>query len=126
MKKSFVILAALAALSFSVATPVRAQDQTEKPKHAKQDKFKHEFTMVRGEITKIDGSNLIVDGKTVTRNDKTKVFKGREPYTEDLKVGDRISARINKDGIAVRIEVAGPKHAKNEAPKTDAPAGDAK
>jgi Domain of unknown function (DUF5666) len=93
------MLVALVAFAFVGVSSVQA---AEKAKHG-------DVTVVKGAIEKVDGKTLTVDGKSFTYTDSTKIVLDGKPYTEDLKVGQHVTARLEK-GVAVRIEVRGGKH----------------
>jgi len=62
-------------------------------------------TFVRGDIQKIDGKALTVDGKPVTVCEATVVkVQGKNLKIDALAVGQNITARI-EEGTAVRVEV---------------------
>lgn len=121
MKKGVIVLGAVfAAMSFASLTPLMAADEP-----VKQEKRASEFKQVRGAtITKIEGQTVTVKGKvgdvktaqtvTFTYTDKTEIVSNKKLYTEPLKVGDKITAKLNKEDVAVRIEV------RTEQPKKNA------
>lgn len=121
MNKRFLALGAiLAAIALTSVAPVMAADgpATTRPKHEQP---VGEFTHVRGTITQIDGKTLTVEvkggeTKTVTYDDKTEIVKDKKVYSDPLKVGDKISAKIKAD-VAVRIEVQGAKPHKDKPAK---------
>jgi hypothetical protein len=115
MRKSIVALGAVfAAMSFASLSPLMAADEP-----VKQEKPAAEFTFVRGTIKTVDlkTKTLTVEVKggevkTVVYTDKTEIVKNKAAYTEALKVGDVITAKI-KDNAAVRIELRVEKPRKN-------------
>ena len=110
MKKSaFALGAVFAAMSCASLSPLMAADQP-----VKQEKPAAECTKLSGTIKAIQGKTLTVElkngeTKTVVYDDKTEIVKAKAAYTEPLKVGDKITAKLNKDHVAVRIDVHGDK-----------------
>ena len=106
MRKSIVALSAvLAAMSFASLSPLMAADDV-----ARHEQPAGDFTKVSGTIKAIEGKTLTLAGKgdtvkTVVWDDKTVIVKGKTAYTEPLKVGDQIVAKVNKEKIAIHIQV---------------------
>ncbi len=119
MRKSVIALGAVfAAMSFASLAPLMAADEP-----IKQEKPASEFKQARGTITKIENQTVTVERKmgevktvqtvTFTYTDKTEIVSNKKAYTEALKVGDKITAKLNKEDVAVRIEVRTEKPKKN-------------
>lgn len=102
MKRVLTLIAAVAATMFVAGASIQAADTVQTPKPAAPTAF----TFVRGKITSVQGDNLKVDTKMVTLDNQTVIVKAGQPSDKSaLTVGASITARINKEGIAVRIEI---------------------
>lgn len=108
--RRFTLAAAMLGAFIGAATiPAMAAENTAPKPHQTEPGV----TMVRGEITKIDGKTITVGETSFKVDEKTEIVsRGNVAYKEPLKVGQKVSARV-KDGVAVRIEVHIPKATTN-------------
>jgi len=107
MKKTLLIIAGFAVLSFVATVPVLAADQP--AAHAQK---AEDATRVKGKITKVDGKTITVGEQSFTIDDKTEIVVGKKAGTAaDLTVGESVNASV-KDGVAIKVQVQKAKKAK--------------